>query len=473
MMVVAARKVGALAAAALMVAARAGVLAAQTLPGVRVDPEGDRVRYRAEAMRAATVMLGNWRNAWTRDDFAALEGFYLPNALLLFPGQETPAQGSAEVRAALQARLRTVGRVELQPVDASVGDDMLYLYQRYAIATDPGGDEVSDQPALAGTATTVLQRDGGRWKIRAQVFSPGPLEPGAVLLRQGAPATAARAQPGAVPAALRTLSCAAFEWTPWQGITDRGAIVVPVELNGKSYPFELDTGAETVVSSAAAAEQGWARQANGRVRVERVRIAGVELGAARLATREQPRAAAPGAPVGTVGLDLLMGRMVVIDYPGQRFCLVPSNDAPPELADQIEWTPAEIRNGKLFVAAKVGDRPLDGLFFSTGGAGALPLAVDQATWTTLTGRAGERDATSRVTPPARGTLQPFLGAPAQGALELGGIRMESPLVYYPAAEPARFRGLGYPTAGVLGNALFWDRIVVLSLGVWPALGVLK
>ena len=51
--------------------------------------------------------------------------------------------------------------------------------------------------------------------------------------------------------------------------------------------------------------------------------------------------------------------------------------------------------------------------------------------------------------------------------------MESPLVYYPAAEPARFRGLGYPAAGVLGNALFWDRIVVLSLGVWPALGVLK
>ncbi|MFL5382331.1 MAG: DUF4440 domain-containing protein [Longimicrobiaceae bacterium] len=467
------RKARALAAAGLMAAVHVGALAAQTLPGVRVDPDGDRVRYRAESMRSATVMLGNWRNAWTRDDFAALEGFYLPNALLLFPGQGTPAQGTAEVRAALEVRLRTVGRVELQPVDASVGDDMLYLYQRYAVATDPGGDGVSDQPALAGTATTVLQRENGRWKIRAQVFSEGPLEPGAALLRQGAPAAAtSRAQPGAVPAALRSLSCAAFEWTPWQGITDRGGIVVPVELNGKSYPFELDTGAGETVVSSAAVEQGWVRQPNGRVRIDRVRIAGVEVGAARLATREQ-RAGAAGAPVGTVGLDLLMGRMVVIDYPGQRFCLVPSNDAPGELTDQIEWTPAEIRNGKLFVAAKLGERALDGLFFSTGGAGALPLAVDQATWTTLTGRAGERDATSRVTPPSRGTPQPFVGAPAQGALELGGIRMESPLVYYPAAEPARFRGLGYPAAGVLGNALFWDRVVVLSLGVWPALGVLK
>jgi ketosteroid isomerase-like protein len=176
----------ALAAAVLSLAAHTG--AAAQIPGVlQGDVSANRVRYRAEAMREATVMLGNWRNAWTRDDFAALETFYLPDALLLFPGQAAPARGTAEVRAVLEARLRTVGRVELQPVDASVGDDMIYLYQRYALATDPGDGSVSDEPALAGTATTVLQRDGGRWKIRAQVFSAGPLEPGGALLRQGAP----------------------------------------------------------------------------------------------------------------------------------------------------------------------------------------------------------------------------------------------------------------------------------------------
>lgn len=185
----------AFAAAALGVAAHAGALHAQTMPGVHVDPVGDRVRFRGEAMNAATVMLGNWRNAWTRDDFAALAGFYALNALLLFPGQETPAQGTAEVRAALEARLRSVGRVDLQLVDVSVADDMLYLYQRYAVATDPGGDAVSDEPAFAGTATTVLQRDGDRWKIRAQVFSEGPLEAGGALLRQGAPASASAAPP--------------------------------------------------------------------------------------------------------------------------------------------------------------------------------------------------------------------------------------------------------------------------------------
>ncbi|HEV7588628.1 MAG TPA: nuclear transport factor 2 family protein [Longimicrobium sp.] len=190
----------AFAAAVLCVAGHAGA-AAQSVPGVPPgDAAADRVRYRAEAMREATVMLGNWRNAWTRDDFAALEAFYLPDALLLFPGQAAPAQGTAEVRAVLAARLRTVGRVDLQPVDASVGDDMLYLYQRYAIAKDPGDGGVSDEPALAGTATTVLQRVGGRWKIRAQVFSAGPLEAGGALLRQGAP-SAARAQRRAPPLA--------------------------------------------------------------------------------------------------------------------------------------------------------------------------------------------------------------------------------------------------------------------------------
>ena len=207
----------ALGAAALGVVAHAGSLRAQTLPGVHVDPVGDRVRFRGEAMRSATVMLGNWRNAWTRDDFATLEGFYSPNALLLFPGQATPAQGTAEVRTALQGRLRTLGRVELQLVDVSVADDILYLYQRYAVATDPGDDAVSDEPALAGTATTVLQRFDGVWKIRAQVFSEGPLEPGGALLRQGSQGMAALTQPAAVPAALRALAYTAFEWTPWQG----------------------------------------------------------------------------------------------------------------------------------------------------------------------------------------------------------------------------------------------------------------
>jgi ketosteroid isomerase-like protein len=206
----------ALAAAALGVAAHAGALGAQTMPGVHVDPEGDRVRFHGEAMRSVTVMLGNWRNAWTRDDFAALQEFYSPNALLLFPGQATPAQGTAEIRAVLQQRLRTLGRVELQLVDVSVGDDMLYLYQRYAIATDPGGDAVSDEPALAGTATTVLQRFDGRWKIRAQVFSEGPLEAGAALLRQGSTTMA----PGAVPPALRALASTTFEWMPGRGIAD-------------------------------------------------------------------------------------------------------------------------------------------------------------------------------------------------------------------------------------------------------------
>jgi ketosteroid isomerase-like protein len=197
------------------VAAHAGTLAAQTLmPGVHVDPEGDRVRFHGEAMRSVTVMLGNWRNAWTRDDFAALAGFYSPNALLLFPGQANPAQGTAEVRAVLQERLRTLGRVEVQLVDASVGDDILYLYQRYAIATDPGGGAVSDEPALAGTVTTVLQRFDGSWKIRAQIFSEGPLEPGGALLRQGSTGMAG----GAVPAAQLALACATFEWMPGRGI---------------------------------------------------------------------------------------------------------------------------------------------------------------------------------------------------------------------------------------------------------------
>jgi hypothetical protein len=154
--------------------------------------------------------------------------------------------------------------------------------------------------------------------------------------------------------------------------------------------------------------------------------------------------------------------------------MVPRVAVPPEINDRVEWVAAELRNGKLFVPVRVGGQTVEGLFFDTGASG-LPLSVDQALWRTLTGREGERDATSRLSVTGSGVGAParVIGAPARGALEVGGVRVESPLVYFHGTEPEHFRSWSFPATGLIGNAPFKDGIVLLSLGVWPAFGILK
>jgi ketosteroid isomerase-like protein len=159
--------------AALLISASAA--RAQLVPVPENNSASERQRYRAEAMRDAMFMLGNWQNAWARDDVNGILRQYDPNALLVLPEQPERAQGTSELRALLQARLAALGRIEFQLVDAEVGDRLIYLYQRFTIAPANEAADLSTPPAFNGTCTTVLESNAeGRWRIRAQVFIPGP-----------------------------------------------------------------------------------------------------------------------------------------------------------------------------------------------------------------------------------------------------------------------------------------------------------
>jgi ketosteroid isomerase-like protein len=454
--------------AALLLPLAAGAARAQLVPLPQNNAPEDRQRYHAQIMREAMALLGNWQSAWAQDDPRVVAGFYTPEALVLLPGQDGSAQGSAEVVRALGARLPAMGRVEFQLVDATVGDDMLYLFQRFAVAAQNEASDLSTPPAYAGTSSTVMQRaPGGGWKIRAQVFAPGAAAAGAALLRQGAlPAP----PPRPTDSLLGALPCTPFEWIPQEGVGEQGAIRIQVELNGRVYQLRLDTGIDgTVLYGDEADQRGWPKQGPSAVRIDRVKLGGVEVGPVRLVTNPTVR---PGVVAGAVGLDLLMNHLVVIDYPAKRFCLVPRVAVPSEVNERVQWVAAELRNGKLFVPVRVGGQAVEGLYFDTGASG-LPLSVDQSLWRTLTGREGEREATSRLSVAAAGAPVRVVGAPARGALEVGGLKVEAPLVYYQGAEPEHFHGWSFPVAGSLGNTPFKDGVVLLSLGAWPAFGILR
>jgi ketosteroid isomerase-like protein len=159
----------ALAAAALLVSF-APARAQSPIPDTNTSVEG--VRVRAEAMQGATETLNAWRTAWERDDVGTLMRLYQKDALLVLPGGAAPLQGAPAIEQALRANLPHVGLIELGTVDAAVDDHLLYLYQRFIVAPGSDATGAATGQGQTGTATLVMQREGSRWKIRAQIFSP-------------------------------------------------------------------------------------------------------------------------------------------------------------------------------------------------------------------------------------------------------------------------------------------------------------
>ena len=180
-------------AGALLAPFAASEARAQAVPVPYNNAAEGRSRFRAEAMREAMILLGEWRTAWESHDARALSRLYNNNALLLLPGRAAPLQGRAAIEEALRTELPRLGGIQFRLVDSEAGDQMLYLFQEFTIAPGSAGPS-SGTPAvntggLVGNTTILLERDGGGgFKIRAQTFQVDP-QGGGEAPRQAAAAS--------------------------------------------------------------------------------------------------------------------------------------------------------------------------------------------------------------------------------------------------------------------------------------------
>jgi ketosteroid isomerase-like protein len=161
-------------AAALLAPLAAVPARAQAVPVPINNASEARQRYRAEAMREAMVLLGDWRTAWESGDARGVARQYDRNALLVLPGRPAPIQGRGAIEEALRSELPRLGSIQFRLVDSEVGDQMLYLYQEFTLKP-AGATQAANTGPFAGKTTFILERDaGGGFKIRAQMFQADP-----------------------------------------------------------------------------------------------------------------------------------------------------------------------------------------------------------------------------------------------------------------------------------------------------------
>lgn len=254
--------------------------------------------------------------------------------------------------------------------------------------------------------------------------------------------------------------CVAFDWIADAKGEKKAAIGVPVLINGQTRLLQLDTGADVTMLYGSNAERaGWSQPGQKTFRATTFSIGSTAIDRPTIHVNVGMKDG--GKLVGTLGLPALMGRVTVIDYPGQRLCVFAEADVP-EIMAGLPYVRGDLRYTKLFLPVSVDAFQSDAIVFDTGSS-ELPLNVDLTAWTKLTGRASTANPPKVVKGSAWGKPITFAGAPASKPMMLGKANLGTPIVYTNVDNPDAFAQWPIRAEGVLGNASLWDGIVVLDM----------
>jgi hypothetical protein len=165
-----------------------------------------------------------------------------------------------------------------------------------------------------------------------------------------------------------------------------------------------------------------------------------------------------------------VGRVLVIDFPRRRVCLVDQADIPANLVHAAQWSNAEVRHGKFFVRAEINGKRSNRLAYDTGASGDA-LVMDLEPWKAATGKSDPKEATGRFASQTWDSTVEYVTAPATGDMILANHVYEHPLVATAAVRDRDYTDI-FQADGVLGNALFHDSIVILDLTAHARFGLI-
>lgn len=163
-----------------------------------------------------------------------------------------------------------------------------------------------------------------------------------------------------------------------------------------------------------------------------------------------------GLPIiGTVGADLVDGRILICDFPNRRLAVLDS--LPEGLVSGLHFTEMKrAPDGHMLLRAKVGGRETYVMYDS--GSSIFGLLTTREIWETLTN--GEITDSFRIT--AWGKVYTVYGGRMKGRILLGGEPLPVEVVHYVSMP-----GFGdflkrNGAVGIVGNRPFWNGTIVLD-----------
>ncbi len=177
--------------------------------------------------------------------------------------------------------------------------------------------------------------------------------------------------------------------------------------------------------------------------------------------------------IGTIGQDMIVGKILILDFPKNKFCLVDSlGQIPTALLSRAHFVPLNRRNNKLFVSLQIADTISEHFFFDTG-ASMFPIVTTKEMWRKVTGLQGDEVDNIRIKVPSWGEEAILVGAPIKGSLKFGNLQVWNALAYFDSTGVIDFSIWPFKTDGAIGNALFYDEYTIVLDLIENRFGILR
>jgi hypothetical protein len=280
------------------------------------------------------------------------------------------------------------------------------------------------------------------------------------------------------------------EWAPFEWQTnrmsgrqfERSIILVPVVMNALPYRFvmQLDTGASRTVVYENTLEPflerhpemkdrldpAFGRYINvdlvmGGLELKKINIGimknyGSRLTESRIAENRPLR-------IGTIGADLFAGRILIIDYPGNRMLV--AKTLPGEYAG-ASFQAMRLNDGRPVIPFTINGRTRDVLFDT--GASVFPLVTTEKRAAEIS----ENGVMDFLDVTGWEIRYSYLGRKMNVPISCGHLELKPAVVYYDEHNGQNWLYNGADVWGLTGNYYFWDRVVVVDFknkrfGVMP------
>ena len=163
-----------------------------------------------------------------------------------------------------------------------------------------------------------------------------------------------------------------------------------------------------------------------------------------------------GSPIiGTVGADLVDGRILIVDFPNQRIAVIDS--LPEGFVKETHFVEmSRTPGGHLLVRVKVGGKETYAMYDS--GSSIFGLLTTREIWDTLTD--GEVIDSFRIT--AWGKVYTVYAGRSKVRITLAGETLRVDTVHYVNMEGLENFLKQANAIGIMGNRSLWDRTVVVD-----------
>lgn len=247
---------------------------------------------------------------------------------------------------------------------------------------------------------------------------------------------------------------------------DKAAILIPFKINGieEIYHLQLDTGASSVLygNSLYNIVPGYG------AKTTRASISGTmsnyeftynnfrilqDYGV----TSEELKSSEYKL-IGSLGLDFFKNKILVINFPEQKFAIFNSRKSIPQnIKGEDNLLDMKYRNNKIYLKSKIGNEKLS-LIYDTGSS-IFDIVTTKEIWTNLTNSKNDEDIRS-LEIYSWGDMITIKGVRSDYDWEIGDIIVENPFIFYEPSGLKNFNFKSIKSDGLLGNAIFYDNHII-------------